>query len=31
VTKYVKERPDIWRASANVVAYEALRDYCPAI
>jgi|HubBroStandDraft_6_1064221.scaffolds.fasta_scaffold460452_2 hypothetical protein len=31
VTKYVKKRPEIWRASANVVVYEALRDYCPAI
>jgi hypothetical protein len=31
VTKYVKKRPDVWRASANVVAYQALRDFCPAI
>jgi hypothetical protein len=31
VTKYVKKRPEVWRASANVVAYQALRDFCPAI
>jgi Rap1a immunity proteins len=31
VTKYVKKRPDAWRAGANVVAYQALREVCPAI
>jgi hypothetical protein len=31
VTKYVKKRPDEWRAGANVVAYQALREVCPAI
>jgi Ssp1 endopeptidase immunity protein Rap1a len=31
VTKYVKNRPDEWKAGANVVAYQALREACPAI
>ena len=31
VTKYVKRRPDEWHASANVVAYQALREFCPAL
>ena len=31
VTKYAKKRPDVWRAGANVVAYQALREFCPAI
>jgi Ssp1 endopeptidase immunity protein Rap1a len=31
VTKYAKKRPDEWRAGANVVAYQALREYCPAL
>ncbi|MGA8555831.1 MAG: Rap1a/Tai family immunity protein [Candidatus Acidiferrales bacterium] len=31
VTKYAKKRPDEWRAGANVVAYQALREFRPAI
>jgi hypothetical protein len=31
VTKYAKKRPDEWKAGANVVAYQALREVCPAI
>jgi hypothetical protein len=31
VTKYAKNRPDELKAGANVVAYQALREACPAI
>src|ERR1700752_4549301 len=31
VTKYAKKRPDEWHAGANVVAYQALREFCPVI
>ena len=31
VTKYAKKRRDKWQAGANVVAYQALREFCPAI
>jgi hypothetical protein len=31
VTKYAKKKPDALRAGANIVAYQALRDACPAL
>jgi hypothetical protein len=31
VTKYAKKRRDEWQAGANAVAYQALREACPAI
>ena len=31
VTKYAKSRPDERKAGANTVAFQALREACPAI